>query len=245
MAKANRVHSTPPISTSKIQSKPPVISTTKGNAIEIRGHLRPSVVQKLCAQYEETLIAFKTAHQAFCDAETAASKESPRADSSIRPTKRNLDDVGSHIRGGTRIPVTSREIKNQIKSLRSNRYKNEKKDGGQVLTISDKVFPLTARQKAQLARVQARLPLALAYEAELAAIQKRLRVKELDDAVNIPSSKLGPLALRIASLESRDRHDMLAKARICEIDPDMDEVSGDIANSIARDFVRLSAAGLV
>jgi hypothetical protein len=36
-----------------------------------------------------------------------------------------------------------------------------------------------------------------------------------------------------------------ALERICEIDPDMDEVSGDIANSIARDFVRLSAAGLV
>jgi len=34
---------------------------------------------------------------------------------------------------------------------------------------------------------------------------------------------------------------MLAKARICEIDPDMAEVSEGIALSIAADFVRLSA----
>ena len=44
-----------------------------------------------------------------------------------------------------------------------------------------------------------------------------------------------------SGLPSRDRHDMLAKARICEIDPDMAEVSEGIALSIAADFVRLSA----
>jgi hypothetical protein len=210
-----------------------------------RAITRQSPIQKLCADYEHTLAAFKIAHQAFCDAETAASKERPRADSSIRPTKMNCADVGCRIGGGRRIPITSREIKSQIKSRRSNRYKNEKRDGGVVLTICDKGFPLTARQKVQLARVKSRLAMALAYEAELAAIKKRYRVDELDAAAQVPSSKLGPMALRIASLQSRDRYDMLAKARICEIDPDMDEVTGDIGRSIAQDFLRLSALGLV
>jgi hypothetical protein len=206
---------------------------------------RQSAVQKLCADYERASDAFKTAHQAFCDAETAASKEKPHADSSIRATKQNCADAGCNIRGHKRIPITSREIKSQIKSLRSNRYKDERTDAGLVLSISDKGFPLTKRQKAQLARVKARLPMALAYEAELAAIEKRHRVDDLDAAAQNHARKLGPLALRIASLQSRDRFDMLAKARICEIDPDMDEVTGDIGRSIAQDFVRLSALGLV
>jgi len=93
--------------------------------------------------------------------------------------------------------------------------------------------------------VQARLPLALAYEAELAAIQKRLRVKELGRCCEYPVVEAGSAGTAHCVPRVSGRHDMLAKARICEIDPDMDEVSGDIANSIARDFVRLSAAGLV
>ena len=75
----------------------------------------------------------------------------------------------------------------------------------------------------------------------MAAIEKRPQVKELDAAAQVSFRWLLPLALRIAGLPSRDRHDMLAKARICEIDPDMAEVSEGIALSIAADFVRLSA----
>ena len=85
-------------------------------------------------------------------------------------------------------------------------------------------------------------PIALAYEAKCEAIYKRFKVDELDDAAQIPSAKLGPLAARIASLPSRDRSDLLAKARICEIDPDMVEVSEDIGLSIAKDFAQLAAA---
>jgi hypothetical protein len=66
------------------------------------------------------------------------------------------------VRGGKRIPITSREILNEIASLRANSVKEEKSDGARVVTISDAVFPLTAKQKARLARVEARLPLARA-----------------------------------------------------------------------------------
>jgi hypothetical protein len=210
--------------------------------VTTRGELRPSAVQKLCSQYEETLIAFKAAHQAFAKAEDAAAKVRPQPHPLIRPTKKNLSDVGCHVRGGHRIPITSREIKNQIRSLRRNTTKMDENGGTQVFTISKAGFPLTKKQKAELARVEARLPVAIAYEAEWAAIQKRLRLKELDKAAQVHSSKLGPLAARIAETRSKDRQDMIAKVRICEIDPDIAEVSEDIAMSIARDFVRLSAA---
>jgi hypothetical protein len=205
---------------------------------------RQSSLQKLCSQYEATLTAFKAAHDAFVQAENAAAKARPQPDGLIRPNKRNFKDVFCNVKG-RRIPITSREIKVQIASLRRNTTKMDENEGARVFTISETGFPLTKKQKAQLARVEARLPLALAYETDWAAVQKRSRVKELEEAVQVPSRKLGPLAARIAKTPSKDRQDMLAKARVCEIDPDMAEVAEDIAMSIALDFSRLSAAGLI
>ena len=219
-------------------------SATNGAAITTRGDLRQSSVQKLCSQYEAALTAFKAAHDTFVQAENAAAEARPQPDSLIRPNKRNFKDVFCNVKG-RRIPIKSGEIKAQIASLRRNTTKMDENDGTRVFTISEAGFPLTKKQKAQLARVEARLPLALAYETEWAAVQKRLRVKELEEAVQVPSRKLGPLAARIAETPSKDRQDMLAKARVCEIDPDMAEVAEDIAMSIAHDFSRLSAAGLI
>lgn len=213
-------------------------------AITTRGELRPSTVQKLCSQYEATLTAFKSAHDAFVQAENAAAKARPQPDSLICPNRRNFKDVSCNVKG-RRIPITSGEIKTQIASLRRNTTKVDENDGTRVFTISKAGFPLTKKQKAQLARVEARLPLAVAYETEWAAVQKRLRVKELEEAAQVPSRRLRPLAARIAETPSKDRQDMLAKARVCEIDPDMAEVAEDIAMSIALDFSRLSAAGLI
>ncbi len=75
-------------------------------------------------------------------------------------------------------------------------------------------------------------------------VDQRLKVG-LAAAVQIPSRKLGPLAARIAETPSKDRQGMLAKVRVCAVDPDMAEVSEGIAMSIAHDFGRLSAAGLI
>jgi hypothetical protein len=212
------------------------------------GTIRParqSTIQKLCAEYERTLAAFKSAHAAFAQAETAAHKARQRPDSLIRPTKRNFDDVFCNVHGGKRRPITSSEILNEIAGLRSNSVKEGKSNGARVVTFSDAGFPLTPKQKARLARVEARLPLARAYEAECAAVEKRFRVKELDAAAQVPSRKLEPLALRIAALPSENRQDLLAKARLCELDPDVSSVGEDVALSIARDFARLAAAGLI
>jgi hypothetical protein len=212
-----------------------------------------SAVQKLCAEYERTLAAFKTALDLSIEAESAALDARPKPDSLIRPTKRNFADVPDYTMIGNkkrrlfgqRIPITSGEIRREIKSLKSNTLKAEGDRKNRILIMREKGFPLTAKQKARLARVEARLPIALAYEAQVAEIEKQFRVKELDAAAQVPSRKLGPLAARIAETPSRDRYDMLAKARICEIDPDMAEVSEDIAMSIASDFARLAAAGAI
>ena len=214
---------------------------------------RQSTVQKLCSDYERALAEFKTALAAFGQAENAALAARPRPDSLIRPTKRNFADVPDYTAQFTsrkhlpsqRIPITSGEIRREIKSIKNNTVKEEGSGKTRTITVCENGFPLTAKQKARLARVEARLPIALAYEAEVAAIEKRFRVKELDAAAQVPSRRLGPLAARIADTPSQDRHDMLAKARICEIDPDVAEVSEDIAMSIARDFARLAAAGAV
>ncbi|UPJ63511.1 hypothetical protein [Bradyrhizobium sp. 191] len=212
-----------------------------------------SAVQKLCAEYERTLAAFKTALDLSIEAENAALDARPKPDSLIRPTKRNFADVPDYTAKLTsrkylpsqRIPITSGEIRREIKSIKNNTVKEEGSGKTRTITVCEKGFPLTAKQKARLARVEARLPIALAYEAEVAAIEKRFRVKELDAAAQVPSRRLGPLAARITDTPSRDRYDMLAKARICELDPDMAEVSEDIAMSIARDFARLAATGAV
>jgi hypothetical protein len=92
-------------------------------------------------------------------------------------------------------------------------------------------YPLTKAQKARLQRLQARLVIAKAHEAEIAAIWKRFRVKELNAAANVYSRNLPTLADRIARTPSKDRFDMIAKARIIEIDPDVDEVCAGIGES--------------
>ncbi|KRQ92377.1 hypothetical protein [Bradyrhizobium valentinum] len=212
-----------------------------------------SAVQKLCAEYERTLAAFKTALDLSIEAENAAIDARPKPDSLIRPTKRNFADVPDYTMIGNkkrrlfsqRIPITSGEIKREITSVRRNAVKVEGSGKNKTVVHSERGFPLTVKQEALLKRLEKRLPLALAYEAEVAAIRKRFRVDELDAAAQVPSRKLGPLAGRIADTPSRDRYDMLAKVRICEIDPDMAGVSEDIAMSIARDFVRLPATGTV
>jgi hypothetical protein len=194
---------------------------------------RQSTIQKLCAEYERTLTAFKTAHDAYVQAENAEMDGRPRADSLIRPTRRNLADVGADVKdAGKRIPIMSREIRREIKCVRNNKI------------ISDKVLPLTRAQRAQLARLEARLPIALAYEAQCAANAKRLRINELRRATNALSDKLPPLMQRLTDVPARSRTDLLAKARIFEIDPDMAE-SDKLGISIARDVRNLAAAAAI
>lgn len=208
------------------------------------GAARLSPVQRLCAQYEATLTAFTEAHGKYSKAEEAFHQKRPTAPASIRATKRNLADLDYSIRGPRR-PITANEIRGSIKSLRENTIREEKSAGARVVTISDAGFPLTDKQKARLHRLEAKLPLAVAYEAKCDAVHQRLKVDELCDAAHIPSSKLGPLAGKIADLPSQDRADMLAKAKIIQIDPDMAEVSEDIGLSLAQDFIRLASAGLI
>jgi hypothetical protein len=210
-----------------------------------------SAVQKLCAEYERALAAFNAALRLYGDAENAALDARPKPHPLIRPTKRNLADVPDYSWGADRrlpsqrCPITSGEIKREIKSLRGNTVKVEGSGKNKTVTHCAKGFPLTREQKARLARVEARLPIAQAYEAELAALRKRFKVDELDAASQVPSRKLRPLALRIAEMPSKDRHDMLAKVRIRELDGDMAEVSEEIGMSICHDFIRLSALGAV
>jgi hypothetical protein len=206
---------------------------------------RQSTIQKLCAEYERTLTAFKTAHDAYVQAENAEMDGRPRADSLIRPTRRNLADVGADVKdAGKRIPIMSREIRREIKCVRNNKTKLEQSGQTRTVIISDKVLPLTRAQRAQLARLEARLPIALAYEAQCAANAKRLRINELRRATNALSDKLPPLMQRLTDVPARSRTDLLAKARIFEIDPDMAE-SDKLGISIARDVRNLAAAAAI
>jgi len=206
---------------------------------------RQSTIQKLCAEYERTLTAFKTAHDAYVQAENAEMDERPRADSLIRPTKRNLADVGVHVKyAGKRIPIKSSEIRREIKCVRNNKTKFEQSGKTHTVIMSDKVFPLTRAQRAQLARLEARLPIALAYEAQCAANTKRLRVNELHRAAKVQSDMLTPMMQRLTDMAAQSRTDLLAKARIFEIDPDMAE-SDELGVSIARDVRNLAAAAAI
>ena len=206
---------------------------------------RQSTIQKLCAEYERTLNAFNTAHDACVQAENAEIDERPRADSLIRPTKRNLADVGAHVKdAGKRIPIMSREIRRAVKCVRNNKTKLERSGQTRTVIISDKVLPLTGAQRAQLTRLEARLPIALAYEAQCIANAKRLRVNELNRAASVLSDKLPPLMQRLTDTPAQSRADLLAKARIFEIDPDMAK-SDELGVSIARDVRNLAAAAAI
>jgi hypothetical protein len=99
---------------------------------------RQSTIQKLCAEYERTLNAFKTAHDAYVQAENTEMDERPRADSLIRPTKRSLADVGANVKdAGKRIPIRSSEIRRAIKCVRNNKTKFKQSGKTRTVIMSD------------------------------------------------------------------------------------------------------------
>jgi hypothetical protein len=233
------------ITTGAIAMTPTFQTTTGAPVINFAAFQpRKSAVQKLCAKYEATLTEFKVKHGAYAEADDAFHKAMPSAPRSIQATKRNLADLDYSIPGPRRA-INSGEIRRSIEDIKNNTVQTDVTDGRRITIVSDVPFPLSKKQRARLARLEAKLPVALAYEAKCDALHTRFRVDELDEAARVPSSKLGTLAAKIADTPSQDRNDLLAKARIIELDPDMAEVSEDIGLSLAQDFIRLSAASLI
>jgi hypothetical protein len=214
-------------------------------ALATRQSGRMSPVRRLCSQYEATFAAFQEAHDKFAKADGAFFKARPKAPAAIRATKRNLADLDYSI-PGPRRPITASEIRNSIKTLRNKSIETEQSGDLRIIKISESgCLPLTKKEAARLARLEAKLRVAIAYEAKCDAMHQQFKVDELDDAAQIPSSKLGPLAGKIADLPSRDRADLLAKAKIIELDPDMVDATERMGLSLAQDFIRLAGAGTI
>jgi hypothetical protein len=226
-------------------SATPAINFATGAARRPSRAHAPSIVERACAKFEAALAEFKSAHEKFAYAEDDSYGSMPRADIRIRSTKRNLADVTCYPAGrASLIAISSNEIRREITSLRSNFVKVEKVDGKRHVEFSDDGFPLKPKQRARLKRIEAMLPLALAHEAKCAAVTKRFKLRELDAAAAVCSSKLNKLGARLTDLPARTRQDLLAKVRIYELDPDMLD-GDDLGRSIAKDVARLAATSLI
>jgi hypothetical protein len=226
-------------------SETPVINFAAGAARRSSRAHTPSIVERACAKFEAALAEFKSAHEKFACAEDDSYGSMPRADSRILSTKRNLADVTCFPAGrSSRIAINSNEIRREITSLRSNNVKAEKVDGKRHIEFSDDGFPLTPKQRARLKRLEAKLSLALAHERKCDAVAKRFKLRELDAAAQVHSSKLNKLAAQLTDLPSRNRQDLLAKVRIYELDPDLLDGDG-LGRSIAKDVARLAASAAI
>jgi hypothetical protein len=193
---------------------------------------------------------FIAAHRKYSDAEQAEhhARLLP-APPELRSTKRNLRDVQCFPLGRpARIAITAAEIRREISSLRSNKLRVETVAGVRQVVHSDASFPLTAKQRAQLKRLEAKLIIAEAFKKKSDAIAARFKVKELDDASAVASDKQARLATRLARLLARSRDDLLAK--IAAYHAEREEFSGseaevELAHSIVRDVERLAAASTI
>jgi hypothetical protein len=192
---------------------------------------------------------FIAAHRKYSDAEQAEHRARLPAPAALRSTKRNLRDVQCFPLGRpARIAITPTEIRREISSLQSNKLRVETVAGVRQVVHSDASFPLTAKQRAQLKRLEAKLIIAEAFEKKCAAISARFKVKELDNAAAVASDKQAALAMRLARLHARSRDDLLAK--IAAYQAEREEFSGseaevELAHSIIRDVERLAAASTI
>jgi hypothetical protein len=208
-----------------------------------------SAIQKAAAAFERAFADQEAKYQIFFAAERAAVKAAPPVPALLRPTKKNMADIADPFNDakGGRCAIRAAEIERDINALKRNTcHREDLPNGMMVLTMSAKPpfkpFPLTAKQKAHLARLERRLPIARAREAAIAKIDARFRVRDLERAAGDVSVKLMKLASKLTDTPSKTRDDILAKARVFQLDREICEELGTV---ICDDLIRLNAAALI
>jgi hypothetical protein len=208
-----------------------------------------SPIVRTCALLETASAEFIAAHRKFADAEQAQQDARPAAPAALRSTKRNLADVTCFPLGRpAHIAIMPAEIRREIARLRSNKAKSEHADGVHHIMHSDAGFPLTAKQRAQLKRLEAKLVIAEAFEKKCGAITARLKVDELQTATCKASDKQSMLVAKLARLLARSRDDLLAKIAAYKAECESfhgSEGEVELAHSIVRDVERLAAASTI
>jgi hypothetical protein len=210
---------------------------------------KPSPIVRTCALLETASAEFIAAHRKFADAEQAQHDARPPAPAALRSTKHNLADVTCFPLGRpAHIAIMPAEIRREIATLRSNKTKSETADVVHHIMHSDAGFPLTAKQCAQLKRLEAKLVISEAFQKKCGAIAARFKVDELNTKTCKASDKQSILVLRLARLLARSRDDLLAKIAAykaeCESFPGS-EGEVELAHSIVRDVERLAAASTI
>lgn len=206
----------------------------------------PSRLQKLCAEFLRLHEEQEAKYQRFFAAERACSAAEPPTPAPLRPTKKNMADIDDFIwkPGTKRYAIRASEIEHDIASIKRNTCQRvDTAEGMMVLTQSAKppykVFPLTRKQKARLARLERLLPIARKHEAQVAKLEAQFRIRELEEEAGSVSDRLIPLARRLATIPSKTRADLIAKARVHQTDR---EICEDLAASICADLMRLATS---